>query len=317
MFEFEEQSRRDLLKQVTAGSLATAALSLQSTPTLAQGGAGRRRIPFDPTDVEQSSWAFLKMVGSQGDETVRRWFTGKLYAFFPGEPIRELFYSDGFYLGQFKKLEDGVHYSNLYEITFKRDLETGKLLETWDNPFTGRKDTVIDSVGGPQERIYNKWGFDRPDRARTAETPRLLPWTIIYDTAWFTWDAFLRFKNPLQPDAFPEMSSGEYLNLLNLTNYYGQLSLIEDPDVLNMPATLFWNAVTEWQPWMRMGQRPGCLVYKSVGVKLDSFQDLPKEVFEAGEARYPGCLTEQVQWPEGQYMWADIAGKNFYEDAVE
>lgn len=47
-----------------------------------------------------------------------------------------------------------------------------------------------------------------------------------------TWDLFLRFKNPLQPDKFPLKSSGEMLDLVNLTNYKGKLSDIEDPDRL-------------------------------------------------------------------------------------
>ena len=308
--------RRTLLSSLSAGAMASAALSLQAKPTLATGHK-RDRIPFDPTDIRASSMAVLKMLGSQADEMVRRWFTGKVYAYFPGEPVRELFYSDGFYLGKFWKQNDGTHRSTIYEITFKRDLETGKLLEKWNNPFTGRVDEPMDSVGGPQERLYNDWGFDRPERARGPDNPRDFQWTIVNDSAWFTWDAFLRFRNPIQPDVYPEHSSGEFLNLVNLTNYYAKLSDLEDPSVLNTPATMFWNAIAGWQPWMRMGQTPGTLFHKAVGVQLNSFEDIPREVFEAGEAKYPGCLTEKVQWPEGQYMWADFAGADFYDDQVD
>lgn len=308
--------RRHMLSSLSAGAMASAAMSIQAKPTLADGHS-RERVPFDPSDTRAASMAVLKMLGSQADEMVRRWFTGKVYAYFPGEPVKELFYADGFYLGKFWKQDDGTHRSTIYEITFKRDLETGKLLERWNNPFTGRTDELMDSIGGPQERLYNDWGFDRPDRARGPDNPRLFDWTIVNDTAWFTWDAFLRFRNPVQPDVYPEHSSGEFLNLVNLTNYYAKLSDLENPNVLNTPATMFWNAIAGWQPWMRMGQRPGTLIHKSIGVQLDSFEDLPKEVFEAGEAKYPGCLTEKVQWPEGQYMWADFAGADFYDDQVE
>lgn len=304
--------RRDVLTSLTAGATATAALSLQTKPTLAAGAADR--VPFDPSDPWANTMAFLKLVGSQGDEMVRRWFTGKVYAYFPDEPVRELFYTEGFYLGKFWKQDDGTHRSTLYEITFKRDIETGKLLERWDNPFTGRTDEVMDSVGGPQERIYNTWGWDRPEKARGPDNPRKLEWYFVNDTAWFTWDGFYRFRNPVQPDVYPLESSGEYLNLVNLTNYYGSLSDIENPNVLNAPGTMFWNAITGWQPWMRMGQQSGELIYKAVGVKLDSFEDLPREVFEAGEQRFPGCLTEKIQWPDGEYMWADFAGGSFYPD---
>lgn len=302
--------RRTLIKSASAGAFAHAALALRAEPTLAKSSPPTR-VPFDPTDIEASTQAFLKLVGSQGKETVRRWFTGKVYAYFPGEPVQELFYSDGFYLGDFWPEPDGTHRSRLFEITFKRDIRTGKLLERWKNPFTGRVDEVMDSVGGPQDRVYNAWGWDNPKKPRGPDNPRELDWTIIDDTAWLTWDAMLRFKNPLPVADFPLASSGDYLNLVNLTNYYGRLSDIENPQVLNAPGTLFWAAITGWQPWMRMGQRPGALIYKSVGVKVASFDKLPKPVFEAGEARFPGCLTEKVDWPEGNYMWFDYADKEW------
>lgn len=313
-------SRRKALSLtgLSTGALAlgglTACTDKSSTPVTT-----RKRIPFDPSDVRQSTMAFLKLSGSLGNETVRMWFTGKAYAYFPGEPVVPLYNLDGFYLSEYEALDDGSHKATRYEVTIKRDLETGELLETWNNPFTNRTDTVVNNVGGPQYKIYNDWGFGRPDTVRTADNPLILEWNIVGDQVWCTWDLFIRFKNPLQPNQFPLESSGEMLNLVNLSNYKGSLSDIEDPDVLNTSGELIWNAVSGWQPWMRMGQKPGTIIYKAIGVKVDSFKDIPTQIYDAAEKAFPGHLSEQRPWQEGSYQWFDHKGAEpvKWEDLVE
>lgn len=301
-------SRRDILTGLSVGPMASVALATMGASACASTGAPLResaRVPFDPLDVKASTMAFLKLTGSLRSELVRRWFTGKVYAYRPGEKTIPLFYLDGFYLENYEAMPDGSHIMTRYEITIKRELETGKLLKTWDNPMTGRQDTAENSVGGPQQKIYNAWGFDQVKYPRTAENPLDLEWMVIGDDAWVTWDLFLQFKNPLQPDEYPLRSSGEFLDLVNLTNYKGKLSDIENPDVYNAPGVMFWNGISSWSPFMRMGQTPGALVYKCIGVKLDKWTDLPAQVFDATEEAFPGHLTEQVAWKDGNYAWFD------------
>ncbi|MEM6832027.1 MAG: DUF1838 family protein [Pseudomonadota bacterium] len=287
-----------------AGSAAIA-----GAPSLAAAPA--KHTPFDPNDVAQSTRAFLKLSGSLGTETVRLWFTGKILAYFPGEQVREVCLSDGFYLSHYEARGDGTHLATRYEVTVKRDIKTGNLLKTYDNLFTRRTDDVAFSVGGPQRKLYNAYGFDKPERPRGPDNPLILPWTIVGDEAWVHWDLFLRFKNPLQPATHPLKSSGEMLNLTNLTNYRGKLSDIENPDVLNAPSTMFWNGVSGWQPWMRMGQRKGTLIYKAIGVKVQSFRDIPQDVFAAAEEAHPGHLSEERPWAEGSYEWFDEGGADW------
>lgn len=309
-------SRRSVL---TAGALSATSSLMSGCQAPATYALGAGRVPnhqtaFDPNDVAQSTKAFLKLSGSLGNELVRLWFTGKVYAYVPGEPTRELFYLDGFYLTRYEALSDGTHKHTRFEITIKRDLETGALLEHWDNPYTGRRDTVKNSVGGPQYKIYNKWGFDRPEKMRGPDTPRPLEWMIFDDDAWLTWDLFLRFKNPITLEQNPLEYSGEFLELTNLTNYKGKLSDIENPDMINAPGIMFWNGVSSWQPWMQMGQMPGALLYKVIGVKVDQFDIVPSHIYEAAESAFPGHLTERVQWAEGNYEWFDIVGAEWTDE---
>lgn len=303
-------SRRSLLSAATLAPASSLIAGCQAAPTFASDNrqTPRNRVPFEPSDVSQSTQAFLKLSGSLGNEVVRLWFTGKVYAYIPGEPTRELFYLDGFYLTRYEARSDGTHKHTRYEVTIKRNLETGELLERWDNPYTGRTDSVKNSVGGPQYKIYNQWGFDNLDNVRGPSNPRPLDWMVFGDDAWLTWDLFLRFKNPIDKMKSPLEYSGEFLELTNLTNYKGKLSDIEDPDMLNAPGVMFWNGISSWQPWMQMGDRAGALVYKTVGVKVESFDVVPTQIFDATEDAFPGHLSERVPWADGNYQWFDFAG---------
>lgn len=299
------------------GPMVAAALGCQASAIRAPdsvGADGRERVPFDPEDITQSTQAFLKLSGSLGNEVVRHWYTGKVYSYIPGVPTQPLFYIDGFYLSTYEALNDGVNQFKRHELTIKRDLNTGDLLEAWKNPFTGRTEIVNNSVGGPAYKLYNQWGFDRPEKARTKDNPLILDWMVFEDEAWVTWDIFTRFKNPIRPERYPLESSGDMLELTNLTNYKGKLSDIEDPNVINAPGVMIWNAISSWQPWMRMSQRPGCLLYKAIGVKVNRFRDMPPQIFDAAEKAYPGQLSEKVPWKEGNYSWFDFVGAEWGQE---
>lgn len=58
----------------------------------------------------------------------------------------------------------------------------------------------------------------------------------------------------------------------------------------------------------------GALVYRTIGVKVADFRNIPAEVFTATEAAFPDCLQEKTAWPAGQYPWADFVGGSFFQD---
>lgn len=305
-------SRRNLLSIASIGPMAGLVASAQASKTFANVDQSKRqdRVPFEPTNVTHSTNAFLKLTGSLATEPVRHWFTGKIYLYVPGEKTRELCYTDGFLNTQYTALEDGTHKHERYEIVINRDIESGDILEEWKNPFTGRTNQVAHTVGGPQYKVYNQWGFDSPKKARGPDNPRPLDWIIFGDDAWLTWDLFLQIKNPISKEKHPLEYSGDLLDLTNLTNYKASLSDIEDPNILNAPSVMFWTGVSSWFPWMQMGEKQGALIHKVIGTKVDSFSDLPEQVFRAAEKAFPGHLSEQRPWMEGAYPWNDFVTAN-------
>ena len=64
------------------------------------------------------------------------WLKGKAYGVRDNEKVRALFGVEGFSFTRTKRLEDGSYRRMLREIVFYRDLETGKILDTWHNPYT-------------------------------------------------------------------------------------------------------------------------------------------------------------------------------------
>lgn len=72
-------SRRNILAAGSIGPMAAAAMAAKAIPVY--GKKQSKRVPFDPANMRQSTMALLKLTGSQGNEIIRKWFTGKIYSF--------------------------------------------------------------------------------------------------------------------------------------------------------------------------------------------------------------------------------------------
>ncbi|MGJ8563084.1 MAG: DUF1838 family protein [Alphaproteobacteria bacterium] len=101
----------------------------------------------------------------------RKWFTGKVCAYRPGQPTILLFYMDGFYLTKYEALPNGTHLATRYEITIKRDIKIGELLDRWENPMTGHTNVVENSVGGPQKNFIMIGGLINRNTREQSKTP--------------------------------------------------------------------------------------------------------------------------------------------------
>jgi hypothetical protein len=49
---------------------------------------------------------------------------------------------------------------------------------------------------------------------------------------------------------------------------------------------------------MEMGERPGHLLFGSMGRKYANLADVPSQVIAAAELRFPGQLTRPIEWAD-------------------
>ncbi|MGH9838904.1 MAG: DUF1838 family protein [Blastocatellia bacterium] len=48
--------------------------------------------------------------------------------------------------------------------------------------------------------------------------------------------------------------------------------------------------ISKWLPWMKMGDRPGVVVFHTAGMRLNSFDEMPDEVKNEVKQNWPVFL---------------------------
>jgi hypothetical protein len=167
-------------------------------------------------------------------------------------------------------LEDGGLELTQLEMIFMLDLETGRRLDVWRNPYTGEERPVSFNPVGPVTLRY------RADNTRILPTE--LGGTPLEATATshppliVGDDVFLRDESVARVFTAGRETPFE---VNDIALYHGSLRNLADPAVTMGEATVFFAEVTGWQRWMNMGDRPGNLTSRMVGRKCARYDDLP------------------------------------------
>ncbi len=256
-------------------TLLTALLIGACAQTPKTASSAERLNLSDPND---SMLAFVKMRGSLDpeEETVFWWY-GTLFAQVPGSQPQPLMRFEGYNVSRQVPQDDGSFEHLTREVTYYQDLKTGDIMETWENPFTGQTNTIMQVHNDP---VNGKFG------------PRDFGWIETGDKLQLLVNVPLRYPNALQPDEWPEESTGEWYLASEHFGFFADREAILDPNVKSAPAQNSWFRTGPWLPWMKMGQRPGGLIYSGSGRKLmGGIGELPKSVYDYTQANFPTYLT--------------------------
>ena len=250
---------------------AAAALALL---TLCAGPAAA----VDTTSSAGQLDAFMRMRGSNdGRDTFANWWV-TIYAVFPGERPREILKMDGFNVGRFAKLDDGSTQFITREVAYYKDAQSGAILKEWMNPFTQEKNTVLHVANDPVNSRFAAPKTGEPGR---------LPFMQAGDDVILRIDVPLAYPNPLQPADFPAESGGAVYAGSEHFTFFAKTAHLDDTKTTSVPVTYAWARTGPWLPWMKMGTRPGYLLYSGHGKKFMSFDELPLDVREFTRANYP------------------------------
>lgn len=289
-------SRRDTLG-LAAGGLALAATSGSA---LAGGNAGVPRF-LTKVDLKNPQWnrdTYARIDGelNTARQKVSR-ITGKVYGVRDNEKIRPLFKMDGFSVVRTIRLPDGNWRRLLKEVVFYRDLETGRIMDTWQNPYTGEAVKVVPIANDPYNYDIRDTKPQPPSygglntETRKPE-PFLLDWsdgpdgTLILETGI---DLF--YPAALQPAQWPRESAGTFNRVSEHFLFFVKRKDIENPRLTALPITGSWSRLTPWLPWMLMGQAPGCINYfASFATIQNGIAGLPADMVAAAKAIDPGYL---------------------------
>lgn len=271
--------------RIALGRLVIATLVALGTAAHAQDA--KPAAALDLTKPEDNLAALTKMRCSlDPTEQVYTWWKGTIFAVFPGKAPQPIFGFEGYNVCRMKKAADGTWQKLSREMSFYRDLKTGALVDTWDNPFTGKTNEVLHVANDPVNNVFGGRG------------PGVYPWEAKGSDLMLTFNIPLTYPNPLNPKDWPEESSGEMYTGSEHFMFFTPKAAIDDPTIQNAPASYGWTRVGPWLPWMKMGTTPGTLLYIAQGHKIDGYEDLPADMRARIDADFPVFKDAPTEWTQ-------------------
>jgi Protein of unknown function (DUF1838) len=268
----------------TSLALFAAAALLALLPTGANA-AGKKLDPKNPDEALQITNKVF--CANKPGEHALYWWQGSVYSRRPGEKDRHLFDVQGMNVRQCARLEDkvrGIGFRSVSrELLLYTDKDTGQLLKTWKNPWSGEDVEVIHVANDPVNSRGPTWS-----RNEKGEPTATLDSTIIRGSTALNGGGAARlfYENPLA-GPYQEYIGGTYHATEFLTSAYDLDQAMDPSTTAVADAVLSWNRISSWLPWMKMRGRDGVIVISTYGMRLQRFEDLPQVMQDAINTTYP------------------------------
>ena len=204
---------------------------------------------------------------------------GKAYSRVPGEKDRHLFNLVGINTRQCASLDDttrGAGFRSVSrEVMLYLDPVTGEVLDTWENPWTGETVTVVHVANDPVNMRAPSFAADAREITLHRHGPLLVSASEIP----------LFYDNPLGGD-YQTYVGGTYHAMEIFDTFYDAEEMLT-PDRRLERSWIAWVRVAQWLPWMKMGSRPGLMVFNATGSSTFDRSEIPALLRTVLEERYP------------------------------
>jgi hypothetical protein len=258
------------------------AISVAGTPAFARGGG-------DLAVAGNFLSAAVKLRGSTDDRLCMGWVTGTRYAVIEHEAIPMFGFLAGTF-SRYRKIRPDAYQAHAIEVAYFTDLEHGKLLESWENPVTGKTVEVPQVRMGPASFIITAEGLEIQQAAGEAVgmdlKHRFTPAVTRGNDVWISEEIYVNGTPPgreSKPFVYNEM-----------TTYHGLQSDIEDPMQATVPTTVSFHGLVTWRPWMGFGDTPGHTTAHGAGARADKLEDLPEYYVDLTAQYHPDVLENSL-----------------------
>jgi hypothetical protein len=212
-----------------------------------------------------------------------------------GRSAVPLFDVEGFSWDRLTPVSEGHFKIDTAEAGYFVDPKTRLPLDRWINPLNGVETQVkhyrsfahVIASDGKLEPVMGPTPV--PGLQMTAT---MTPPTILNDRIWVHEDLIVRFPNkPATAFADAREYAGPTLEAASLATWSADVRDLADKEKTFVPATLAYQTLGSWRPFMRMGNTPGLISWRMFGSKEPSVERVPNTLLERVLRDYPDFLT--------------------------
>lgn len=269
-------------RRAALGLLGAAPIAMTSAPALRSARADDHGSHLDPGNPDDL-YIIHRKLNYTFDDRLVFWFIDAVRNGLVDTQFTPLWNMHVGFISSIKDLDEQKFEAKTMSAIFYSDLETGELLETFDNPYTGERINVRQPALGVSTRIFNREGMmpsrsPRPGMTMT-EYGDIGPAWVIGDDVWCRGDTGFR--------AEPTGDEGRLLQVNDWTTFHGSMREVSDPNVKSAQSTKTFNDINTWPGWLNMGDHPGNYVSRGFGRKSWSIEDMPEAWKRFMRNRYP------------------------------
>ncbi|MFK7957680.1 MAG: DUF1838 family protein [Lysobacterales bacterium] len=216
-------------------------------------------------------------------------FEGRAYSRVLGEKDRHMFNLMGVNVRQCRVDKDATRGRSFRsvsrEIMVYMDPATGEVIDTWDNPWTGETIKVLHVANDPVNMRGPRFEFEEDGSSNLSMKLRRYGEVTARSS-----EIPLFYTNPLGGDYQPYVG-GTYHAMEIFDSFYNSKRLLNNRTKSLGQSHLGWVRVAKWLPWLKMGDRPGWMIFNATGFSTFERDELPEQLVKIMDERYPEYWT--------------------------
>ena len=209
-------------------------------------------------------------------------WSGNVWSRVEGEPDRLLFRIEGMNIRQCVGLTDPQRGQGFRlvsrELMLYLDPTTGEPLKTWRNPWTGAEVSVMHVANDP---VNMRPFFERDAQGRPAQFGFRLQGERVFAPS----EIPLFYPNPMAGD-YQDYVGNQY-HAMEIFDFQADRHALLDERTDTANASLSWVRIAPWLPFMKMGSRPGLMVFNAMGQTVPGVTALPSVLRDTIATDYP------------------------------
>ena len=229
---------------------------------------------------------YARARGGAGDDPGLWWYSGRLW----GKPVNDkgtpFFSVEGFSFNRMVRKTNGELRQIMEECGFWKDLDTGEILDDWINPLNGlpckpghfrsKQDLTFLPDGNVTQGSRFEGHITQP--------------TISGPTLWISEVLLGAFPGSRKPGEDPLTYSGPVRTATSLATYTLNAGAVLAENAGFVDSTMHFQSMSNWYPWMRMGQVSGHIMFELFGRKLANLDEIPPDLRSVLDERRAGFL---------------------------